>query len=48
MHHKNIYDLMNLFFADGFTIENLVKLQVFQANLLDDASTEIISHMKKH
>ena len=26
MQHKDIYDLMNLFFADGFTIENLCEI----------------------
>ena len=34
MQHKDIYDLMNLFFADGFTIENLCEITGVSCELI--------------
>ena len=34
MQHKDIYDLMNLFFADGFTIENLCEITGVSSELI--------------
>ena len=35
MQHKDIYDLMNLFFADGFTIENLCEIISVSRELIE-------------
>ena len=35
MQHKDIYDLMNLFFTDGFTIENLCKITSVSSELIE-------------
>ena len=35
MQHKDIYDLMNLFFADGFTIENLSEITSVSSELIE-------------
>ena len=35
MQQKDIYDLMNLFFADGFTIENLCEITDVSSELIE-------------